>query len=271
MRGRSVIEKEHERGWSLVESVSPPDTSPSAYLGRRTGQNFGDGRTVMNGSPIGLHPDPARAGPEGWVPSLALMPAGFIKGELDLLSLYLTRRLWELSGQHDSVTYLLGGKDIKEGHIDCSGWVNYANKAIYDELDGGSRRMFPEEFAKLFRNGAAWQIEDWDKTVGGLTTGADLSPETMQPGVLIGLNYYNRNNGRFKRIDHIVQVLFDPKTHDAYITQSSESGSGVNVKKLSDWFAGMDEKIGRDRLFAVDPYMHARVDVDAYIAKFAIR
>ena len=165
----------------------------------------------------------------------------------------------------------MGGKNIKAGEIDCSGWINFANKTIYEELDSGSRGLLSSDFLKLFKNGAAWQIKDWNKEVGGLATGDALDPNAMMPGTLIGLHYQDEDNGRFKSIDHIVQVLFEPTTLDPMITQSSSTGKGVNAMKLSEWFDFMKNKIGTAKLFAVDPYVKARANVDSTIAKYAFR
>lgn len=270
-RGASVSEMRQESGWSLVESVALQANQPNSYLSRQSSQDIGFGRTVMNGGPVGQPTDAARAGPQGWVPSLALMPAGYKKGELDLLSLYLTRRLWELTSKYDPVTYKMGGKNIKAGEIDCSGWINFANKTIHEELDFGSRNVLSPAFLKLFKNGAAWQIKDWNKEVGGLATGDDLDPESMMPGTLIGLHYQEEDNGRFHSIDHIVQVLFEPTSLDPMITQSSATGKGVNAMKLSEWFEFMKNKIGTAELFAVDPYVKARAEIDLLISKYAFR
>jgi hypothetical protein len=267
-RNSSVIEKAREKGWSLVETAILPDSSAAgSYLKRQSSQSVGNGRVVGNGAPLGRRPDPMRSAPQGWVPSLALVPAGH-STNLDVFSLYLSRRLWELSGQYDAVTYDKGSKDIAGGMIDCSGWIEFANLTVYDELSEPLKKLLHAKFRELFNNGAAYLINDWNDKVKGLATGKKLKTEGMLPGVLIGIDY-DANDGKYwKDIDHIVQVMYEPISLTPMITQSSATGGGVNVIKLGDWFDRMKDKIGTERMFAVDPYVKARGPIAAYIASF---
>lgn len=201
---------------------------------------------------------------QGWVRSVALLQVGY-RSDQDALTLYVNRRLWELTIQYDDVTYSQKVRDVTKGSIDCSGWVEFANRTIYDELANGvSEALLPANFKKLFHTAAAWQITGWKKEVGGVMTGADFDVAKLLPGMIIGMNAVSSDTDRPQGVDHIVQVAWHPITHLPYITQSS-GGEGVNFEYLPTWFDKWKPRIGTDDLYAVDPYVKARAAIGVWL------
>jgi hypothetical protein len=202
---------------------------------------------------------------QGWVRSVALLPLAH-RSDQDALTLYVNRRLWELTVQYDDVTYSQKVRDVSKGSIDCSGWVEFANSTIYDELANGvAEELLSPKFKKLFHTAAAWQITGWQAEAGDVMTGVDFDVEKLIPGMIIGMDASNADTDRPQGVDHIVQVAWHPITHFPFITQSS-GGKGVNFEDLSTWFEKWKPAIGTNKLFAVDPYAKARVAINAWIA-----
>jgi hypothetical protein len=204
---------------------------------------------------------------QGWVRSIALLPLGHKAGLFDPLTLYINRRLWELTEKYDAVTYSQKVRNVDKGSIDCSGWVEFANCTIYDELATGiTADLLSSKFKELFHTAAAWQMTGWKKETGGWITGDDFKTDKLLPGMIIGMNAaaedaIKRPNG----IDHIVQVAWHPTTHVPHITQSS-GGQGVNFEDLAVWFKKWNKKIGTDDLYAIDPYANARNLIATWIS-----
>ena len=202
---------------------------------------------------------------QGWVRSVALLPLG-CRSDQDALTLYVNRRLWELTVQYDAVTYSQKVRDVTKGSIDCSGWVEFANRTIYDELANGvSEDLLSSRFKKLFDTAAAWQITGWQREAGEVMTGTDFDIAKLVPGMIIGMDASSEDTDRPQGVDHIVQVAWHPTTHLPFITQSS-GGQGVNFEYLPTWFEKWDAAISVDKLYAIDPYAKARTAINAWIA-----
>jgi hypothetical protein len=259
-RGSTVVQIDLSKGWSLIETPDQPiaNSSQDITLGLSTG------RYNLSDRGLGRRADAFASKPQAWVPSVALMPVGHSRGTSDLLTLYVSRRLYELTLNDNYITYNKGSKDPASGQIDCAGWIEYANNLVYNELDDGTRQTLSKDFTTLFNNGAAYQIDAWNKGVSGILTGASLDLYSLLPGTLIGIHHQADSNGRPYNIDHIVQVIQDPVTLAPMITQSSAHFDGVNLQSLPQWIILMgSDNIGTDKMWAVDPYVTARSKIDA--------
>jgi hypothetical protein len=272
-QGTLVEENWRQGGWSFVDvrTMSTPLASAWGNPERNTGPKCAEAgaSSFMRNRALGgrILPEMFSYGAvnQGWVRSIALLPIGHKSG-LDPLTLYVNRRLWELTEKHDDVKYSQKVRDVSKGTIDCSGWVEFANCAIYDELSGGvSTELLPPKFKKLFDTAAAWQMTGWKKEAGGWLTGKAFETSKLVPGMIIGMNAASGDTDRPKGIDHIVQVAWHPTTHVPHITQSS-GGKGVNFEDLEVWFKKWKGKIGTDDLYAIDPYAKARAAIGAWIS-----
>ncbi|MBX3499854.1 MAG: hypothetical protein KF889_10450 [Alphaproteobacteria bacterium] len=273
--GTLVEESFRADGWSFIDvrtmSMAPTSgwLSPRRDAGPKCEAIPGPG--FMRNRALGGRTLPEILGiggaTQGWVRSVALLPIGYRPGLFDPLTLYVNRRLWELTEKYDAVTYSQKVRDVEKGSIDCSGWVEFANCAIYDELVGGvAAELLPAKFKKLFDTAAAWQMTGWKKETGGWLTGKAFSTDKLLPGMIIGMNAVaNDAIERPKGIDHIVQVAWHPTTHVPHITQSS-GGQGVNFEDMDSWFKKWKKKIGTDDLYAVDPYAKARAGIGAWLS-----
>ena len=269
-QGTLVEENWRQNGWSFVDVRTMSMATDSAWY--RPERNAGPvceapfmrSRTLGGRGLPELSHDGAPS--QGWIRSIALLPVGYKTG-LDPLTLYINRRLWELTEQYDALTYSQKVRDVTKGSIDCSGWVEFANCTIYDELVGGlAAELLPANFKKLFDTAAAWQMTGWKKAAGGWLTGKDFKTSSLVPGMIIGMNADATDTvERPKGIDHIIQVAWHPTTHVAHITQSS-GGKGVNFEDMETWFEKWKKKIGTDDLYAVDPYAKARTAIGAWLS-----
>ena len=245
-------------GWLNPQRDAGPQCEATPGLGFLRNRTLG-GRTLPEIMGFG-------GAKQGWVRSLALLPIGYKPGFFDPLTLYINRRLWELTLQYDDVKYSQKVRDVAKGTIDCSGWVEFANCTIYDELTNGiTGELLPANFKKLFDTAAAWQMTGWKKQAGGWLTGKTFKTDALLPGMIIGMNASSEDTDRPKGIDHIVQVAWHPATHVPHITQSS-GGKGVNFEDLDTWFKKWKAKIGTDDLYAIDPYAKARAGIGAWLS-----
>lgn len=273
--GTLVEESFRADGWSFVDvrTMSMAEPKAQGILERSVGAmcEATPGLGFLRNRPLGGRILPEVMGfgggaKSGWVRSVALLPIGYKPGFFDPLTLYVNRRLWELTLQYDDVKYSQKVRDVEKGTIDCSGWVEFANCTIYDELTGGvASELLPAKFKKIFDTAAAWQMTGWKKETGGWLTGKTFKPENLLPGMVIGMNADDSGSDRPKGIDHIVQVAWHPTTHVPHITQSS-GGKGVNFEELEVWFKKWNKKIGTDDLYAVDPYAKARAGIGAWLS-----
>lgn len=271
--GTLVEESWRADGWSFIDVRTMSMAPTSGWLSplRDAGGmcEAGPGPGFLRNRTLGGRTLPEILGfggaTQGWVRSLALLPIGYKTG-FDPLTLYVNRRLWELTERYDDVKYSQKVRDVSKGTIDCSGWVEFANCTIYDELVGGvAAELLPPKFKKLFDTAAAWQMTGWKKETGGWLTGKAFETGALLPGMIIGMNASSGDTDRPKGIDHIVQVAWHPTTHVPHITQSS-GGKGVNFEDLAAWFKKWKGKIGTDDLYAVDPYAKARAGIGAWLS-----
>lgn len=164
------------------------------------------------------------------------------------------------------VRYQLGAKHSVQGSIDCSGWVGELTRAAFAATNAAAAPEVVFERADIaaLDTHSDGIVSGVERRTGAILTGAQLAPETLRPGMLIGCDFGNHrwelgSPRRVYGIDHIVQVIRDPVGGGLWISQSSSSGGGVNRIPLADWLgAAAQAKLRTEgRMRAVDPFLMA--------------
>lgn len=155
------------------------------------------------------------------------------------------------------IKYGFGSKDLKNGSIDCSGWVASINQAMMDSVvDEMGKPVYGKEAKKLFNGPAADIIKNVTEATGGKSfEGAEEIKKNLKPGMIIGEDNGEKgwDKGRYKGIDHITQVVQDPKTGQMMISES-RGGKGVTMRTVEEYFAAKKKAT----LTAVDPTLLAK-------------
>ena len=168
-----------------------------------------------------------------------------------------------ISGTQDAISrgvkYNYGSKDSSRGSIDCSGWIMENNhKAITQNADlSGCHPALSAMKQGAANEGAAGIIRQIGQLTGQELSGSNVNINTIKEGMLIGIDHSQggakSGAGRYKGIDHIVQVVKDPTTGRLLISESS-SHKGVHFTDAAQWLQRMSKK----PLYAVDPYAPVR-------------
>ena len=157
------------------------------------------------------------------------------------------------------IKYGFGNKDLKNGSIDCSGWVACINQAMMDSVvDEMGNPVYGKEAKKLFNGPAADIIKNVTDATGGKSIeGAEEIKKNLKPGMIIGEDNGEKgwDKGRYKGIDHVTQVVQDPKTGQMMISES-QGGKGVTMRTAEEYFAAKEKK--GTKLTAVDPTLLAK-------------
>lgn len=115
------------------------------------------------------------------------------------------------------VSYRRGARDPGKGEVDCSGWICKLN---------------PHPLVQKGQT-AAGIIKEVSKATGVTYGNADLTPDKVREGMLIGMDASSKYAG----IDHIVQVIRDPKTGEMMVTESAKGKGGVAITPYTKWYA----------------------------------
>lgn len=153
--------------------------------------------------------------------------------------------------QYAGTPYKFGAKDVKQGGIDCSGWVA---KNTLDTMDRIARNLgvpFNMNSMKdLLNQGAAWQVSEIGKLAGFFERDQVVAGQ-VPAGTIIGIRYNNVPKwakGRPMGISHVVQVVeFKGKK---FISESSSSKKGVSLTPITEW---VKQNIGQ-QFFATNPF-----------------
>ncbi|MBY0429419.1 MAG: hypothetical protein K2Q32_09405 [Alphaproteobacteria bacterium] len=136
--------------------------------------------------------------------------------------------------RHKHVSYGFGSKSLNSGSIDCSGWVHQASLHMMREINAKHPGTFDISKAnKMLSNGAAWQIESFQKA-GLALDPKSLHDGTAPVGTIIGIRRSNVPgwaSGRPNGISHIVMIA--EKDGKKYISESG--GSGVKLTPYDQW------------------------------------
>ena len=151
------------------------------------------------------------------------------------------------------VGYDWGGKDSRKGGIDCSGWVEEISKGMMQQINAAAgEQVFTAEDFKALDTNAAGIIKNVSEATGELITGEGLNPENVRDGMVIGMDTGDHGKddaGRYKGIDHIVQLYRDPVTGEMMVSES-RGKRGVMVSRYEDWYAEQQRK--GTRLYGAD-------------------
>ena len=158
------------------------------------------------------------------------------------------------------VGYRMGSKNSQRGEIDCSGWVAEVNRSLMNNVNAAmGEQIYSGEARKVLERGAnggaAGLIQSVSQATGELLGNADLSPDKIRAGMMIGLDTGERGweRGRFKGIDHIVQTYVDPQTGKMMVTESTShtanGGRGVQSIPYEEFYAKWSN---RAKLYGTD-------------------
>ena len=163
-----------------------------------------------------------------------------------------------VSGSNDAkskgVKYELGARDPNSGKVDCSGWVIANTK---NAADNSNDPNIKDGYNLMKKGGtAAGIIQTVGNASGQELTGSNVNTNNLKPGMVIGVDYGSGSTGagRYKGIDHIVQVIQDPNTGKLQISESSGSAGGIRVQDADTWL----NKRKKSPMYAVDPFYKAR-------------
>lgn len=158
------------------------------------------------------------------------------------------------------VGYRMGSKNSQRGEIDCSGWVAEVNRSLMNNVNAAmGEQIYSGEARKVLERGAnggaAGLIQFVSQATGELLGNADLSPDKIKAGMMIGLDTGDRGweRGRFKGIDHIAQTYVDPQTGKMMVTESTSrtanGGRGVQSIPYEEFYAKWSN---RAKLYGTD-------------------
>jgi len=180
----------------------------------------------------------------------------------------VNQSLWDatVAGVRAHVGYLLGAKDIAQGVIDCSGWVDHLTWSAFDVVNAlaAPEVVFSKDDYAALRTHSDGIIVAIEARTGKALHGPDVTIENLREGMLIGVNFgdFSWEKGsppRVYGINHIVQVLRSPISGELFISQSSHSGHGVNTVLLAAWLAQLSSQglLKAKKIHAADPFLLA--------------
>ena len=158
------------------------------------------------------------------------------------------------NAKDSGVKYELGARDPKTGKVDCSGWVLSNTK---DAASNSNDPGITEGYNLMKKGGtAAGIVQTVGQASGKELTGSDVNTNNLKPGMVIGVDYGSGSTGagRYKGIDHIVQVIQDPNTGKLQISESAASAGGIRVQDADTWL----NKRKKSQMYAVDPFYKSR-------------
>lgn len=140
------------------------------------------------------------------------------------------------------VRYQFGSKRSASGGVDCSGWVAEMNRAMMENVNAqAGKEVYSKEARAVLKKGAnggaAGIIQSVSEATGELLGNADLAPENVREGMMIGMDTGDKgwDAGRFGGIDHIVQTYRDAETGRMMVSESS-GGQGVKTTDYEEWY-----------------------------------
>lgn len=167
------------------------------------------------------------------------------------------------------VRYQLGAKHSESGAIDCSGWVAEISRKAFNAVNRAAVPdvVFHSADHRVFDTHSDGIVSGIEGRTGKIFHGPDISQASLREGMLVAINFGNydwelNNPPRVYGIDHIVQVVRSPADDQLFISQSSSSGGGVNLVRLSNWLDQLKSLVVRGRVHAVDPFGLADPNTD---------
>jgi hypothetical protein len=174
------------------------------------------------------------------------------------------------------VRYQLGAKHSESGAIDCSGWVAEITRQAFNAVNRAAAPdvVFHSADHRAFDTHSDGIVSGIERRTGKILHGPDIKQASLREGMLIAINFGNyswelNNPPRVYGIDHIVQVVRNPADDQLFISQSSSSGGGVNVVRLTNWLDQLKSLVVSGRVHAVDPFGLADPNTD-YIRNLGV-
>ena len=170
----------------------------------------------------------------------------------------LNSNLMYSADKYQNVGYLMGGKDPDQGVVDCSGWITRTNKDGLTAVASLIPNFNAAAVKKTIFNGggAADIIKNLEDNGGSVISKNELTVDKLTEGMIIGeTNGASFAKGRYKGIDHIVQVVRDPKTKELMISEShggSNDTDGVDLTPVADYLKRKKNSKKNQNLFAID-------------------
>ncbi|ULJ66169.1 transglycosylase SLT domain-containing protein [Wielerella bovis] len=170
-----------------------------------------------------------------------------------------------LSKAYDDVVYKMGGKNIRAGNIDCSGYIDVLNKNVVASIEKELGETAARKVRIKASGGAAGILQDQDRRGNRIARAAgwqDLDLNKLQAGMIIGEARGSHAKGRYGNIGHIVQII--ERNGQKFVTEStSDKGkdgkSGVRETLLSDYVKNLNGR--KFNVFVADPYRELRGQV----------
>lgn len=187
--------------------------------------------------------------------------------------------LWTLTQDAlNRVQYRLGSKDSATGAIDCSGWVGEITRKAFDHINHAAGEVvFDQDDYKALNDHSDGIVCAVERRTGNILIGDEVTATALHEGMLVGIDFglasfEGERPARHYGIDHIVQVVRNPRAETLCISQSSSFGKGVNCVPLVEWLRMLTDRglIAGRRVFAVDPFAMADMHT-AYISGMAVR
>lgn len=158
------------------------------------------------------------------------------------------------------------GKNIADGVIDCSGYVDALNREVASEIE----RIHGKEVAKSVRvngaGGAAGIIKDQEQKGRSVASSTWKSIDTnlLKEGMIIGESRGGHASGRHKGIGHIVAII--ERDGKKYVTESTptegkDGKTGVRETELSEYIKEATNRKNQFAIHVVDPYKNIRGNV----------
>ena len=156
--------------------------------------------------------------------------------------------------------YEYSKKDINKT-IDCSGYVAHLNTTTMDAMNQQlGTTVFSKKDKALLQTSAAEQIRGVAAATGKEYSKEEMmAPGGLREGMIIGEDHpgarSDKDGGRYKGIDHVVQVVRNPETGELEIAQAS-SKKGTWTQPLEQWKADRLKK--GTKLYGADPMLLAK-------------
>lgn len=156
------------------------------------------------------------------------------------------------NAKYDSKGKRIYGKDIEQGYLDCSGFVNYIYSTYIDSYDATDE--LKNKAKKLFDTNSRQQIANVSRVSGVLHSGLDAVRNNVKEGMIIGEISANSPSYNVSSITHVTTVV--KKNGNLMIAQStSDNNAGVTLTTVDDYFSRAERLGKHNKLFSTDAFL----------------
>jgi hypothetical protein len=163
------------------------------------------------------------------------------------------------------VKYGFGAKSSFSGRIDCSGWVSEMTRSAFNAVNAlaNPEIVFDAADHEAMKTHSDGIITGIERRTGHVLHGTEVRLESLREGMVVGVDFGIHEwesdvPPRVYNIDHIVQLVADG-AGVLQVSQSSNSGNGVNTLALTAWLEELGKRglIAAGRVHAADPFTMA--------------